>query len=168
MKTVVSIALALVILIFWIGVYIRTKKRVSKKMGKLLLFGSAIGSTAFLIFLGVMTFLTMSHISPSSASAQVKSQEAKAETNQGGSVEVKESKPGRGDLAVGLGYIAAALAVGLAAAGAAVAVGISGSAAIGAVSENPDILGKTLIYVGLAEGVAIYGLLIAIFILTKL
>lgn len=68
----------------------------------------------------------------------------------------------------GLGYIAAGLSTGLAAIGAGYAVGAVGSSALGAVSEDPKILGKTLIYVGLAEGIAIYGLIISIMILTRL
>ena len=68
----------------------------------------------------------------------------------------------------GLGYIAAALSTGLATIGAGYAVGSVGSSALGAVSEDPKILGKTLIYVGLAEGIAIYGLIISIMILAKL
>ncbi|WP_125152801.1 ATP synthase subunit C [Clostridium rectalis] len=70
--------------------------------------------------------------------------------------------------ATGLGYIAAALCTGLATIGAGYAVGAVGSSALGAVSEDPKILGKTLIYVGLAEGIAIYGLIISIMILAKL
>ncbi len=68
----------------------------------------------------------------------------------------------------GLGYIAAALSTGLACIGGGYAVGVVGSAALGAVSEDQKILGKTLIYVGLAEGVAIYGLIIAILIIGSL
>lgn len=68
----------------------------------------------------------------------------------------------------GLGYIGAALSTGLACVGAGYAVGVVGSAALGAVSENEKILGKTLIYVGLAEGVAIYGLIISIMIIGAL
>ena len=68
----------------------------------------------------------------------------------------------------GLGYIAAALSTGLATIGTGVAVGSVGSAALGAVSEDPKMLGKTLIYVGLAEGIAIYGLIISIMILSSL
>jgi V/A-type H+-transporting ATPase subunit K len=68
----------------------------------------------------------------------------------------------------GMGYFAAALSTGLAAIGAGYAVGTVGSSALGAVSEDPKILGKTLIYVGLAEGIAIYGLIISIMILSKL
>lgn len=68
----------------------------------------------------------------------------------------------------GLGYLAAALSTGLATIGTGYAVGAVGSAALGAVSEDPKILGKTLIYVGLGEGIAIYGLIISIMILSKL
>lgn len=68
----------------------------------------------------------------------------------------------------GLGYIAAALATGLATIGTGYAVGAVGSSALGAVSEDPKILGKTLIFVGLAEGIAIYGLIISIMIIGRL
>lgn len=73
-----------------------------------------------------------------------------------------------GSMTAGMGYIGAALSTGLACVGAGYAVGVVGSAALGAVSENEKILGKTLIYVGLAEGVAIYGLIISIMIIGSL
>ncbi len=63
--------------------------------------------------------------------------------------------------------LGAALAIGLAAIGAGIAVGISGAAAIGAMAEKPEILGRALIVVGLAEGIAIYGLIISFMILTQ-
>ncbi len=65
----------------------------------------------------------------------------------------------------GLKYIAASLSTGLATIGTGMAVGSVGSSAIGAVSEDPSILGKTLIFVGMAEGIAIYGMIISILIL---
>lgn len=68
----------------------------------------------------------------------------------------------------GMGFLAAALSTGLATIGAGYAVGAVGSSALGAVSEDPDILGKTLIFVGLAEGIAIYGLIVSIMILGRL
>jgi len=68
----------------------------------------------------------------------------------------------------GIGFIAAALATGLACVGAGIAVAIVGSAALGAISENPKLLGRTIIFVGLAEGIAIYGLIISIMILSKI
>ncbi len=63
--------------------------------------------------------------------------------------------------------VGAALATGLAAIGAGIAVGIAGAAAIGAITEKPETLGRTLIFVGLAEGIAIYGLIISFMILTR-
>lgn len=68
----------------------------------------------------------------------------------------------------GLGFISAALSTGIASIGASYAVATVASSALGAVSENPDLFGKTLIYVGLAEGIAIYGLIISIMILMRL
>jgi len=65
----------------------------------------------------------------------------------------------------GLAYLAAALSTGMATIGAGIAVAMTGSAAIGAISEDPSLLGKSLIYVGLAEGIAIYGLIMSILIL---
>jgi V/A-type H+/Na+-transporting ATPase subunit K len=63
--------------------------------------------------------------------------------------------------------LGAALATGLACIGAGIAVGIAGAAAIGGITEKPEILGRTLIFVGLAEGIAIYGLIISFMILTQ-
>ena len=66
------------------------------------------------------------------------------------------------------GFAAAAFAAGLAALGAAYAVAVVGAAAMGAVAEKPETAGRALIFVGLAEGIAIYGLIIAIMILGHL
>lgn len=70
--------------------------------------------------------------------------------------------------AVGLGYLAAGLAVGLSCVGGGIAVSSAASAALGAISEDSSLLGKSLIYVGLAEGVCLYGLIISFMILGKL
>ncbi len=68
----------------------------------------------------------------------------------------------------GLAYLAAALAGGMSAIGAGIAVASAAPAAIGATSEDPKSFGKAIIFVVLGEGVAIYGLLIAILIINKL
>lgn len=65
----------------------------------------------------------------------------------------------------GLKYIGAALSTGLATIGTGYAVGTVGSAALGAISEDQSILGRTIIFVGLAEGIAIFGVIISILIL---
>ena len=71
-------------------------------------------------------------------------------------------------LSTGLGYIAAALVTGLSCIGGGIAVASAASAALGALSEDSSILGKSLIFVGLAEGVCLYGLIISFMILGKL
>ena len=70
--------------------------------------------------------------------------------------------------AAGLGYLSAALSVGLACIGGGIAVSAAASAALGAISEDGSILGKSLIFVGLAEGVCLYGLVVAFMILGRL
>ncbi len=65
----------------------------------------------------------------------------------------------------GMKFIGAALATGLSGIGGGIAVSSSASAAIGAMSENEKIMGKTLIFVALAEGIALYGLIISFLIL---
>ena len=65
------------------------------------------------------------------------------------------------------GFMAAALATGLSSLAAGIAVASVGSAAIGALAEKPELLGRSLIMVGLAEGIAIYGLIISILILNQ-
>lgn len=65
----------------------------------------------------------------------------------------------------GLRYIGMALSTGLSGIGGGVAVASAASAAIGAMSENEKIMGKTLIFVALAEGIALYGLVISILIM---
>jgi V/A-type H+-transporting ATPase subunit K len=66
------------------------------------------------------------------------------------------------------GFASAALAVGVACIGAGYAVAQVGAAAMGAVSERPELAGRALIFVGLAEGIAIYGLIVAVMILGRL
>ena len=70
-----------------------------------------------------------------------------------------------GGMAEGLKYVGAALAVGLSGIGGGIAVASSASAALGAISENDKAFGKALIFVGLAEGVALYGLIVALLLL---
>ncbi len=66
------------------------------------------------------------------------------------------------------GFIAAAISTGLSSLAAGYAVSNVGSAAIGALAENPELIGRVLIVIGLAEGIAIYGLIISILILNSI
>lgn len=63
--------------------------------------------------------------------------------------------------------LAAAISTGLACVGAGIAVAGSGAAAVGAVAEKPESFGRSLIFVGLSEGIAIYGLLISFLVLPR-
>lgn len=65
----------------------------------------------------------------------------------------------------GMKFLGAALSTGLACVGAGIAVSSSASAALGAISEDSSIMGKSLIFVALAEGIALYGLIISLLIL---
>lgn len=67
-----------------------------------------------------------------------------------------------------MGYLSAAIAVGASTLGAGIAVAVVGAAAMGAIGEKPDLAGRALIFIGLAEGIAIYGLIVALMILAKL
>jgi V/A-type H+/Na+-transporting ATPase subunit K len=62
-------------------------------------------------------------------------------------------------------YISAALAVGFACLGGGIAVGKLGAAAMGAIAEDPSLSGKALPYLGLAEGICLWGFLVALLIL---
>jgi V/A-type H+-transporting ATPase subunit K len=66
------------------------------------------------------------------------------------------------------GLAAAAVSTGLSSLAAGYAVAKVGTAAIGALAEKPDLFGRLLIFVGLAEGIAIYGLIVSILILNRL
>ena len=86
----------------------------------------------------------------------------------GGSVQAADSAQKAAGIATGLGYIAAALSTGMSCVGGGVAVASAASAALGAISEDSSVLGKSLIFVGLAEGVCLYGLIISFMILGTL
>ena len=86
----------------------------------------------------------------------------------GGFVSAAEATTAVASNSAGLGYIAAALVTGLACIGAGIAVAAGAPAAIGAVSEDPKVFAKALIFVVLGEGIAIYGLLISILILNNI
>lgn len=90
-----------------------------------------------------------------------------AETDTSVEESEEETSSASGD-AVIAGMIAIAVTVSMSCLGAAYAVGKVGAAAMGAASERPELMGRALIFVGLAEGIAIYGLIIAIMLLGKI
>ena len=65
-------------------------------------------------------------------------------------------------------FLGAAIATAASSIGAGIAVASVGAAAVGVLAEKPDLFGRVLVLVGLAEGIAIYGLIISIMILNYL
>lgn len=74
------------------------------------------------------------------------------------------------DISVGMGLamIGIGIPTAFASIGAAIAVGPIGAASLAVIAEKPEMFGKTLVYLGLAEGIAIYGLIVTILLLGKL
>jgi V/A-type H+-transporting ATPase subunit K len=69
---------------------------------------------------------------------------------------------------LGLAIIGVGIPTALSTIGAAIAVGPIGSAALAAITEKPEMLGRSLVYIGLAEGIAIYGLVVSILLLNRI
>lgn len=69
--------------------------------------------------------------------------------------------------ASGGAFIGAGIAVAGAAIGAGIAVAYTGSAALAAMTERPELFGRSMVVVGLSEGIAIYGLVISILLIAK-
>ena len=105
-------------------------------------YKTALAANVFLFF-GTMVFAAVVMFSGNAAAAETGAQAA-------------------GSSAAGMGYLSAALATGLSCLGGGIAVSAAASAALGAISEDSSILGKSLIFVGLAEGVCLYGLIISL------
>ena len=121
---------------------------------KLLASGLLLG-LIFALVLGMGTVKIFAQTHETSADAAVTSH-------------VSEGDAGHSDAGViKWAFLAAAISVGIGSIGAGAAVGYVGASAMGAIGEKPELAGRALIFVGLAEGIAIYGLIIAIMILGK-
>ena len=74
------------------------------------------------------------------------------------------------EISVGLGLalIGIGLPTGLATICAGIAVSSVGAASLAVITEKPEMFGRTLIYLGLGEGIAIYGLVVTILLLGKI
>ncbi len=93
---------------------------------------------------------------------------AQAAPNDSASQTTTTAEAAQTDNSKGIGMIAAALCTGITGIGGGMAVSSSASAAIGATSEDQKNFGKSLILVALSEGIAIYGLLVSILILSRI
>lgn len=136
--TITSIAL-----ILSVAVPLAAYLKMGKKHGKGLLAANVIS------FFSVVLVATVCAFNPSPVFADAAPAAAAAADN-------------------GMAYLAAALVTGLACIGAGIAVAAAASAALGAISENDKIMGKALIFVALAEGIALYGLLVTFMILGRI
>lgn len=152
MLFVVIISILIMIIAIFGIVYWSKRGSITKKSAVLIIKGGAI-TILVSVFL---TSVSVIALSVNKVYAQ--------DTAQTQEIKTQSSAPASS----GLGFIAAGIAVGLGSIGAGVAVGMSASAAIGAISENPKMFGNAIIFVAMAEGIAIYGLIIAIMVLSKL
>ena len=145
MEVTIVAAFILILSMIALGIYAGKKGIKGIKKGTLkALFGANVG-----VFFGLMLVTTIILLSGTNAGAAAEA--------AGGAI---------GDNSkFGLAYLSAAISTGLATIGAGIAVAMTGSAALGAISEDQSLLGKSLIIVGLAEGIAIYGLIVSILIL---
>jgi V/A-type H+/Na+-transporting ATPase subunit K len=78
---------------------------------------------------------------------------------------VEAAQPAEGSN--GSALLGAAIAVAASSIGAAIAVSYTGAAALAAMSERPELFGRAMVIVGLAEGIAIYGLIVAIILIGR-
>lgn len=101
----------------------------------------------------LVAFIVLSTLAPMTALAQAAAETGNTTGNR------------LSDKTVGMVAIAVAVVVSCSCIAAGIAVARVGSAALGAASERPELLGRSLILVGLAEGIAIYGLIIGIMLL---
>lgn len=114
-----------------------------------LVYGILVLNAFALILVGFALSSSLSQAFASSAVAAPASQQGGSDSNQ-------------------LAFMAAAISVGLATIGAGIAVAATGSAALGSIAERPELFGRSLVYVGLAEGIAIYGLIVSVLILGRI
>ena len=121
-----------------------------------LLFVVASSITALVLAIGVLASDAVTQNAPP-AEAAVISEVAAAD-------ESSAATPANDS---GAAFMGAAIAVAASSIGAGIAIAYAGSAALAAVSEQPEMFGRAMVVVGLAEGVAIYGLIVAVLILGK-
>ncbi len=86
-----------------------------------------------------------------------------------GEVAAQPAAAGGGEISIGKGLalIGVGIPTALASIAAAIALGPVGSAALAVLAEKPEMFGRSLVYLGLAEGIAIYGLVISILMLGR-
>jgi V/A-type H+-transporting ATPase subunit K len=126
-----------------------------------------IALSAVVVFATVLTVFMVNMVQTLSEVRGRHTMEAYAQTEPGG--EVAKPEAAKGNMSsMSMGFLAAALSTGIGCIGAGIAVSSVGAAGLGVIGEKPELTARALIFVGLAEGIAIYGLIIAIMILTRI
>jgi V/A-type H+-transporting ATPase subunit K len=122
----------------------------------------------FKVTVGMMTFVTvvMGLLLGFATLNKLNAQSADEATNIENATVASTNNQSSSNL--GLGILGAGIAFGLAALGAGAAVGNASSAAIGAISEKPEMFGRSLIFVALGEGIMIIGFAMAFILLGRL
>ncbi len=116
---------------------------------------------------GVLTLVAALGITAFAISSFNLDPAAAAESEEFAQTDDTESATTTSDSDAGLAFIGAAIAVAASVIGGGAAVAYTGSAALATVSERPELFGRAMVVVGLAEGIAIYGLIVAVLILAK-
>ncbi|MDR1240444.1 MAG: ATP synthase subunit C [Oscillospiraceae bacterium] len=132
-------------------------KLIKKGMNKKTAVFSQIASAAFVIL--ICFFCALS---------ECRSAAAVSETSSAISHSQSDAESAARANAYGVGLVASAIALGMAGIGGGLAVAAAAPAAIVAMSESPDTVGKSMIFAVFGEAIALYGLLISVFILNKL
>ncbi len=75
--------------------------------------------------------------------------------------------PKSSNVSAGWAFLAAGLSISVSVLGAGIALSRIGAAAMAALAEKPEIMGSAIVFAGLAEGLSIWGLIVAVLILMK-
>ena len=147
-----------------LSVFLAVKKYSKSKSSKKAL---GINLATFGLIVLLIAAVCVPVLAANNDSAPVAQTTAVADTNTAANVPA-EAETSSADSSTGKAYIAMALVVGLAGIGGGVAIAAAAPAAIGATCEDPKAIGKALIFVALGEAIALYGVIVAILIYTKI
>ena len=144
------------------GAVVITARRLDPRRAILVLLGASLATMAAAF---VLTAVGVSAWNDDPADTPTALVERSAEREPSVAPAQADAAPQENDS--GAAFIGAAIAVAASTIGAGIAVAYTGSAALATVSEQPDLFGRAMVVVGLAEGVAIYGLIVAVLILAN-
>ena len=148
MYTILTVLTASILLLILTGLYLEFRPQTIAAQRKVYIKrGLGVNLTLFAGGLAAMLFIGLQDVM------------AATDVAEG----AKEISTGLGLALLGIG-----LPTGLATIGAGIAVSSVGAASLAVITEKPEMFGRTLIYLGLAEGIAIYGLVMSILLLGKI